>query len=61
MICNNGSRKKKKKIIDTAVERNALIERVYPKLKEYCRSEYGLDFMVEYLFILKAKKKFSEI
>ncbi|EFP10882.1 hypothetical protein CRE_30786 [Caenorhabditis remanei] len=29
---------------DTTVERNALMEEIYPKLKEYCRETYGLDF-----------------
>ncbi|EGT40125.1 hypothetical protein CAEBREN_19559 [Caenorhabditis brenneri] len=29
---------------DTTVERNALMEDIYPKLKEYCRETYGLDF-----------------
>ncbi|ULT89955.1 hypothetical protein L3Y34_008385 [Caenorhabditis briggsae] len=31
---------------DTTVERNALMEDIYPKLKEYCRETYGLDFQV---------------
>ncbi|CAB3397348.1 unnamed protein product [Caenorhabditis bovis] len=31
---------------DTTVERNALMEEVYPKLKEYCRETHGLDFQV---------------
>ncbi|CAI4228678.1 unnamed protein product [Auanema sp. JU1783] len=31
---------------DTTIERNALMEEVYPKLKEYCRETYGLDFQV---------------
>jgi hypothetical protein len=30
---------------DTQVERNALMERVYPKLKEYCQ-EHGYEFQV---------------
>jgi len=30
---------------DTQVERNALVERVYPKLKEFCR-EQGYEFQV---------------
>uniref|UniRef100_A0A8R1E377 NACHT domain-containing protein n=2 Tax=Caenorhabditis japonica TaxID=281687 RepID=A0A8R1E377_CAEJA len=31
---------------DTTVERNALMEDIYPKLKEYCRETHGLDFQV---------------
>ncbi|GMR34157.1 hypothetical protein PMAYCL1PPCAC_04352, partial [Pristionchus mayeri] len=31
---------------DTTVERNALMEDVYPRLKEYCREMHGLDFQV---------------
>ena len=32
-------------ISDTKVERNALMERVYPKLKEFCQ-ERGYEFQV---------------
>ncbi|VDM45229.1 unnamed protein product [Toxocara canis] len=31
---------------DTTVERNALMEDVYPALKEFCRETHGLDFQV---------------
>lgn len=31
---------------DTMVERNALMEEVYPALKRYCRETHGLDFQV---------------
>lgn len=31
---------------DTMVERNALMEEVYPALKRYCREAHGLDFQV---------------
>lgn len=31
---------------DTTTERNALMEEVYPKIKEYCREKHGLDFQV---------------
>ncbi|EDV28765.1 uncharacterized protein TRIADDRAFT_20045, partial [Trichoplax adhaerens] len=31
---------------DTANERNTLMRDVYPKLKNYCRSRYGLEFQV---------------
>ncbi|XP_014665918.1 PREDICTED: uncharacterized protein LOC106807919 [Priapulus caudatus] len=31
---------------DTQVERNALMETVYPRLKQYCRETHGLEFQV---------------
>ncbi|XP_070534263.1 NACHT and WD repeat domain-containing protein 2-like [Ptychodera flava] len=31
---------------DTSVERNALMKDIYPKLKDYCKSKYGLEFQV---------------
>ena len=31
---------------DTINERNALVQHVYPKLREYCREKYGLEFQV---------------
>ncbi|OAF67265.1 Leucine-rich repeat and WD repeat-containing protein [Intoshia linei] len=31
---------------DTKHERNALIEKVYPRVKEFCRVNYGIDFQV---------------
>uniref|UniRef100_A0A914QX54 DUF4062 domain-containing protein n=1 Tax=Panagrolaimus davidi TaxID=227884 RepID=A0A914QX54_9BILA len=31
---------------DTTLERNALMEDVYPALKMYCRETHGLDFQV---------------
>ncbi|NXQ89424.1 NWD2 protein, partial [Nyctibius grandis] len=31
---------------DTIAERNALREHVYPKLREFCRENYGLEFQV---------------
>ena len=32
--------------IDTSTERDSLIESVFPRLKEYCRAKYGLEFQV---------------
>ena len=32
--------------VDTLAERDSLIECVFPKLKEYCRENYGLEFQV---------------
>ena len=31
---------------DMPLEKNVLITEVYPKLKEYCRERYGLEFQV---------------
>lgn len=33
-------------ITDTGAERQALRENVYPKLREFCRENYGLEFQV---------------
>lgn len=32
--------------IDMTPERNALMQHVYPQLKEFCRKEYRLEFQV---------------
>lgn len=29
-----------------SVERNTLMEKVYPRLKDYCRERHGLEFQV---------------
>ena len=31
---------------DSCTERTAFVEQVYPKLREYCRHRYGLEFQV---------------
>ncbi|CAF0992020.1 unnamed protein product [Adineta ricciae] len=31
-------------LIDTLAERDSLIENIFPKLKDYCREQYGLEF-----------------
>lgn len=33
-------------LIDTLIERDSLIETVFPQLKDYCRKKYGLEFQV---------------
>lgn len=38
--------------IDTEAERNALREQVYPKLREFCRENYGMEFQVFLYMIL---------
>ena len=40
---------------DMALEKAALFSEVYPKLKEYCREHYGLEFQVRFFFF-----KFSD-
>ena len=32
--------------LDTSMERNSLMQHIYPKLKEYCREKHGLEFQV---------------
>ena len=32
---------------DMLMERNTLMEYVYPKIKEYCREKHGLEFQVK--------------
>ena len=34
---------------DMLMERNTLMEYVYPKIKEYCREKHGLEFQVSYI------------
>lgn len=33
-------------LLDTLAERDSLIENIFPKLKDYCREKYGLEFQV---------------
>ena len=33
---------------DMLMERNTLMEYVYPKIKEYCREKHGLEYQVKY-------------
>ena len=35
---------------DMLMERNTLMEYVYPKIKEYCREKHGLEFQVKYIY-----------
>lgn len=34
---------------DMTLERNSFMERVYPRLKKYCRERYGLDFQGKFI------------
>jgi hypothetical protein len=36
---------------DTENERNFLVKNVYPKLREFFNSEYGVDFQVKLCFL----------
>ena len=33
-------------VLDTSMERNSLMQHIYPKLKDYCREQHGLEFQV---------------
>ena len=33
---------------DMSLEKTVLVSEVYPKLKEYCREKYGLEFQVRH-------------
>jgi hypothetical protein len=35
---------------DMTLEKTVLVSEVYPKLKEYCRERYGLEFQVRFFF-----------
>lgn len=36
---------------DMTLERNSLMERVYPRLKQYCRESHGLDFQGKFVTV----------
>lgn len=36
---------------DTTMERNTLMAKCYPKIKDYCREKHGLEFQVFILTI----------
>lgn len=37
---------------DMVAERNAMMEHCYPKLKDFCREKYGIEFQVNYFILL---------
>ena len=37
-------------ILDTLAERDSFIENIFPKLKDYCREKYGLEFQVMFYY-----------
>ncbi|TKS92903.1 WD repeat domain-containing protein 2 Leucine-rich repeat and [Collichthys lucidus] len=39
---------------DTEAERNALKEHVYPKLRDFCRENYGIEFQLQFARVLSA-------
>ena len=42
---------------DMLMERNTLMEYVYPKIKEYCREKHGLEYQVANMLMKNKKKK----
>ena len=45
---------------DMTLEKTALFAEVYPKLKEYCREKYGLEFQVSPILTLELSIRDSE-
>ena len=43
---------------DMTLEKTSLFAEVYPKLKEYCREKYGLEFQVSSILTLGRKDGF---
>ena len=41
---------------DMLMERNTLMEWVYPKIKEYCREKHGLEFQVRSMLVMILKR-----
>ena len=41
---------------DMLMERNTLMEYVYPKIREYCREKHGLEFQVKIIPHLASDK-----
>lgn len=41
-----------------SMERNALMEGVYPRIKDYCREKHGLEFQVIFLFFIIKQMNF---
>ena len=41
---------------DMLMERNTLMEYVYPKIREYCREKHGLEFQVKIITYLANDK-----
>jgi len=49
-------------MLDTNAERDYLIEKIYPRLKEYCKKNFDLDFQVEtFYFDIKFKNSLFNI
>ena len=41
---------------DMLMERNTLMEWVYPKIREYCREKHGLEFQVNIFYLILYKR-----
>jgi len=35
-------------ILDSVTERDVILEKVYPELREYCRHRHGVEFQVNH-------------
>lgn len=46
---------------DTTMERNTLMAKCYPKIKDYCREKHGLEFQVNIFLVLKKPLYFRNI
>ena len=46
---------------DMLMERNTLMEYVYPKIKEYCREKHGLEFQVSVSVIINCIRLLKNI
>ena len=49
-------------IVDTLMERNTLMAKCYPRIKDYCREKHGLEFQVsvKHEIILMLRSAFVE-
>lgn len=43
-------------ILDTTMERNTLMAKCYPRIKDYCREKHGLEFQVSFRYDLARTK-----
>ena len=46
---------------DMLMERNTLMEYVYPKIREYCREKHGLEFQVKIIPHLASYKSLTKL
>ena len=46
---------------DMLMERNTLMEWVYPKIKEYCKEKHGLEFQVRFNGLFKFQDQIIKV